>query len=192
MRGFEKRHQIIAYVAPDVSLFATRFALVFGTKHGVRKFGEDILSLYQQGCFTDVIITGGTTGDDKEPEALILRDVLLARGIPRRAIFIEDAATNTGQNVAFTREKFKEFAIRDLVLIGKISSKRRYIMTVRKQWPEIKKICCHGVNYFSRSLDQWWKDGEFRTRVISEYRKIPSYVEKGFISEISIVNGIVS
>ena len=65
------------------------------------------------------------------------------------------------------------------------------IMTVRKQWPEIRRICCHGVNYFSCPVDQWWKDREFRTRVMSECRKIPFCVKKGFISDVPIINGIV-
>lgn len=191
MSRYEKRQQIIAYVAPYVSLFPTKFALVFGTRHGVPHFAEEILSLYRQAYFTNVIISGGITGHSKESEASILYQMLLARGISEDVMLIEDKAINTGQNVIFTREKVKDFGIKDLLVIGKISSKRRYIMTVRKQWPEIKKICCHGVNYFSCPVDQWWKDREFRTRVIFEYRKFPSYIERGFISEVSIVNGVV-
>lgn len=106
-------------------------------------------------------------------------------------MLLEDKAANTGENVIFSRDKMKEFAVKDLLLIGKISSKRRYVMTIRKQWPEIERICCHGVNYFSVSVDQWWKDPEFRHRVLSECRKVSTYIEKGFISEVRIVNGVV-
>jgi uncharacterized SAM-binding protein YcdF (DUF218 family) len=191
MSKYEKRQQIIAYVAPYVSLFPTKFALVFGTRHGVLKFAEEILSLYRQGYFTNVIISGGVTSQSHHSEVSILSQALLCHGIPEHRMLIEDKATNTGQNVTFTREKVKDLGVEDLLLIGKISSKRRYIMTVRKQWPEIGRICCHGVNYFSCPVDQWWKDREFRTRVMSECRKIPSYVEKGFISDAPIINGIV-
>ncbi len=191
MSTFEKRQQIIGYIAPYVSLFPTKFAFVFGTRHGIPDFAKEILSLYQQAYFTKLIISGGVTGQTKQSEASILYQMLLARGIPGNVMLIEDKAVNTEQNVTFTRDKFNNFGIDDLLLIGKISSKRRYIMTVRKQWPEITKICCHGVNYFTCPVDQWWKDREFRKRVISECRKIPSYVERGFISEISIANGVV-
>jgi len=187
-----KRQQIIDYVAPNVLLFPTKCALAFGTQHGLPKFGADILLLFQQGYFQTLIISGGFTTHSKASEASVLCDLLNARGIPKSAILIEEHAANTAENVIFTREKFKHLAVEELLLIGKISSKRRYLMTVRKQWPAIRKVCCHGVNYFSCPADQWWKDREFRTRVIAEYRKIPRYIEKGFISEISIVNGIVS
>ena len=119
-----------------------------------------------------------------------MSEALIEQGLPESALILEDKAVNTGDNVAFSREKLNDGS-EELLLIGKISSKRRYIMTVRKQWPEVRKICCHGVNYFSHSNTQWWKDGEFRRRVIGEYRKIPGYIEKGFISDVTIVDGVV-
>ena len=191
MSSYEKRQQVIEYVAPHVLLFPTKFALVFGTRHGVPQFAEEIQSLYRQGYFASLIISGGITGHGEDSEASILCQALTSRGIPEHIILVEDKAMNTGQNVTLTREKVEDFGVKDLLLIGKISSKRRYIMTVRKQWPEIGKICCHGVNYFPVPADQWWMDLEFRTRVFSEYRKISSYLEKGFISDIVIRNGIV-
>jgi uncharacterized SAM-binding protein YcdF (DUF218 family) len=191
MNRFEKRQQIITYVAPRVTMFATKFALVFGTRHGAPNFADEILSLYQQGYFTDLIISGGATGQSHEPEALVLYRALLSSGVPRKAMLLEDKAMNTGENVVFSRERARNLCITELLLVGKICSKRRYTMTVRKQWPEIRRVCCYGVNYFSSSVEQWWKDREFRTTVISEYRKIPNYLEKGFISDISIVDGVV-
>jgi len=187
----ETRQKIIGYIAPHVSIFPTRFALVFGTRHGLSEFVEETLSLYKKGLFTDLILSGGATAQGSESEAYSLYRSLLSSGIPDHAMIVEDKAMNTGENVTFSREKTRNVAISDLLLIGKICSKRRYIMTVRKQWPEIRRICCHGVNYFSCPLEEWWKDPEFRTRVISEFRKIPLYLEERFISEVSIVDGIV-
>lgn len=106
-------------------------------------------------------------------------------------IVLEDKATNTGENVVLAREKLNGLGIEEILLIGKISSKRRYVMTVKKQWPEIRRVCCHGVNYFSCGENQWWEDREFRRRVISECRRISLYIDKNFISEISIIDGIV-
>ena len=183
---------MISYVSPPVSLFPTTYALVFGTRHGIREFAEDIQSLYVQGYFKNLIISGGATDGQPLTEARVIAQELMGRGIPENLLVLEHKATNTGQNVAFTREQVAALGITELLLIGKISSKRRYMMTIRKQWPEIRKLCCHGVNYFSCPAQRWWKDGEFRRRVISEHRKIASYIDKGFISEISISNGVVA
>jgi len=99
---------------------------------------------------------------------------LVKRGVLERVLILECKAINSGQNVAFAREQVKDLGISELLLIGKISSKRRYVMTVRKQWPEIRRICCYGVNYFSCAEEYWWKDREFRNRVISECRRFDS------------------
>ena len=78
MSRYNTRLKIFAYVAPYVSLFATKFALVFGTRHAAPKFVEEILSLHRQGYFTDLIISGGVTGHGTDSEASILYQVLLS------------------------------------------------------------------------------------------------------------------
>jgi uncharacterized SAM-binding protein YcdF (DUF218 family) len=190
MNKYAKRQRIISYVAPYVALFPTTYALVFGTRHGMSAFADDILSLYSGGYFRNLIISGGITHEGTLSEARTLFQELGARGIPEDIITLEETATNTSENVIFSRAQIRALNITEILLIGKISSKRRYIMTVKKQWPEITRVCCHGVNYFRCDEKHWWKDAEFRTRVLSECRKIRSYLAKDFISEVSIVNGI--
>lgn len=191
MERFGKRDQIISYVAPHVRLFPTTYALVFGTRHGVGAFADEIFSLYHRGYCENVIVSGGATGCNTASEAQVMCRELSIRGIPARAIVLEERALNTGENVVFSRALFANANIEELLLIGKISSKRRYMMTMKKQWPEVKRICCHGVNYFSSTEQLWWQDKEFRRRVLDELRKVRFYIERDFISEISIVSGIV-
>ena|ERR1700683_1524639 len=191
MSKYEKRREIISYVSPYVVLFPTEYALVFGTRHGMANFADDILSLYSRGYFKGLIISGGVTPQGVLSESWMIRRALVRRGIPKDIIILEDKAMNTVENVVFSRDKMKGFDLRELLLIGKLSSKRRYIMTVKRQWPEIGRVCCHGVNYFSSDEAHWWKDGEFRRRVLSECRKLCTYVEKDLISDVSIVDGVV-
>jgi uncharacterized SAM-binding protein YcdF (DUF218 family) len=185
------RGRIISYVSPHISLFPTTYALVFGTRHGINKFADDTASLYHRGYFKRLIISGGITEDGAPPEAELLFRAFANRAIPNDAIVLEDKATHTGDNVRFSRKMVRDLDIEEILLIGKVSSKRRYVMTVRKQWPEIQRMCCHGVNYFSCEESHWWKDAEFRKRVISECRKIPSYIENNMISEVTIVDGVI-
>ena len=69
MHNFRKGGRIIEYVAPWVSLFPTKLALVFGTRRGVPVFVTEILSLYQQGYVEKMIISGGVTAPGSRPEA---------------------------------------------------------------------------------------------------------------------------
>src|SRR5262249_49901645 len=155
---YDVRRRMIAYVAPYTKIFPTAYALVFGTRHGIDVFAGDIVRLYHQGYFKKLIISGGATHENSEPEAAVMLRALVDRGISEQIVFIETEATNTAENVIFVRKQLRALSIHDLLLIGKISSKRRYAMTVRKHWPEIKRICCYGVNYFCSDESQWWKD----------------------------------
>jgi hypothetical protein len=185
------RDEIISYVAPYTRLSPSNYALVFGTRHGVDEFVGDIRKLYRRGYFEHLIISGGATGGGEDTEAAVIQNALIEQGFDARKIIIEDKARNTGENVIFTKELMRDIKISELLLIGKICSKRRYMMTVKKQWPGIKNIICHGVNYFACDARQWWRDKNFRTRVINEARKIPTYAARQFITEIEIVDGIV-
>jgi hypothetical protein len=40
------------------------------------------------------------------------------------------------------------------------------------------------INYFGISEDKWMQHSEFRKRVMNEWRKIPRYLEMGFLKEI--------
>jgi len=185
------RDRMFSYVSPAVTLFPAAYGLVFGTRHGVRQFGGDIQKLYEWGYFKQLIISGGITDGDDCSEAAVMSRELVARGVPKTIMILEDHARNTCENVVFSRSKIGNASLTDILLVGKMSSARRYIMTVRKQWPEIRHICCHRVNYSGCDEKRWWEDAEFRKRIISECRKIPAYLAKGYIQEIEIVNGVV-
>lgn len=185
------REQLFVYVSPSITLFPTTYALVFGTRHGIPQFVDDTHKLYKDGYFKRLIISGGITDGGRCSEAGMMSRQLAERGIPKSVMILEGRARNTEENVRFSRAEVEDPNIREILLIGKMSSARRYIMTVRKQWPEIKHICCHRVNYFGCEEQFWWKNREFRQRVIGECRKIRSYLEKGHIAEIEVVNGVV-
>ena len=62
-----------------------------------------------------------------------------------------------------------------LVLIGKICSTRRYMMTVAQQWPEIWIMGARAVNYFETDRADRHRDEVFRDRVLGEVRRIATY-----------------
>lgn len=178
--------EIIDYVDPVLDWVQCEYALVFGTRHGVDPFVADIMRGHRFGEFRKAIVSGGATRGDDTPEAHILADKLVAAGLPSQDIIIEDRATNTLENVVFSRELLAAQGIKPdtLVLIGKICSIRRYMMTVAKQWPEIETMGKRAVNYFDAGRDDWHRDETFRKRVFGELDRIAVYQEKGDITDV--------
>jgi uncharacterized SAM-binding protein YcdF (DUF218 family) len=59
--------------------------------------------LYRAGKAPRVLVSGGSGLAGVPPEAPVMRDVLVSLGVPREAILLESASTNTAQNAAYSR-----------------------------------------------------------------------------------------
>ena len=120
-------------------------------------------------------------------EAEVIAEQLVALGVPQNVLILETEAMNTGENVRFGREKVAEVmdlsVIRSVVVIGKICSTRRYLMTLQKHWPGLSLSICQ-INYFGIPAARWYEHEEFHARVLGEFNKIPRYLAEGFLEEI--------
>jgi uncharacterized SAM-binding protein YcdF (DUF218 family) len=179
--------RIAEYIMPSFPACASDLGFLFGTRHGVPEFCEAAHWLWQDGMFSRLLVSGGRTGSSPLAEADIIAERLVRLGIPESALILETAATNTGENVRFGRARVAEVmdlaAIRSVVVIGKICSTRRYLMTLQRHWPGLRLSVCP-VNYFSIPAERWHEHEEFRARVLSEFAKIPRYLAEGFLEEI--------
>ncbi len=109
----------------------------------VAEFAAD---LYHQGFGRTLVCTGGVahtgdmlaTGWDK-PEAEIFADVAEKRGVPRDRILLERQATNTAENLRFTRRLLADRGIQpaSIVIAVKPFMQRRVWATRAVEWPEI-------------------------------------------------------
>lgn len=186
---FESRTRLIDYIAPRTRLCRSRYALLFGSRHAQPPLVARTALLYRMGYFETLIISGGRTQGGGFSEAEELADQLVEVGLDRRAIILEMASSNTKENIQFSRALMRGAGIDRLLLIGKIYAKRRYVMTLRRHWPEVTQVACTAVNYFGVSRASWWTHAELRGRILSERRKIEAYLGKGDLQEVGVENG---
>ncbi|MFI6574009.1 YdcF family protein [Nocardia fluminea] len=105
--------------------------------------------LYNRGLFPLVVFTGGnaptTVGRFPRGEAVHYREHALTRGVPDSAILLEPNATNTGENIDFTRalldQRGELDSVRSVMLISRPYQRRRSFAICRKKWPEVEVIC---------------------------------------------------
>jgi uncharacterized SAM-binding protein YcdF (DUF218 family) len=167
---------------------------VFGSRDGVDAYVDTVATHFQGGYFPRIVIAGGDTGGGIA-ESDDIRKRLIARGVDAAVIICERASTNTGENVAMAMPLIdREIglkSIRSLIAVGKISSSRRFLMTLKRHWREPKRMLLP-VNYFRVDADRWWEDDAFRMRVMREWNKIPSYIERGFLTELDESDGLIA
>ena len=180
--------RIAEYIMPSFPACVSDLGFLFGTRHGVPEFCKVAHGLWQNGMFNRLLVSGGRTGSSPLAEADMIAERLVGLGIPETVLILENMAMNTGENVRFGRARVAEVmdpaAIRSVVVIGKICSTRRYLMTLQKYWPGLSLSVCP-VNYFGIPAERWHEHAEFRARVLGEFDKIPRYLADGFLEEIS-------
>jgi uncharacterized SAM-binding protein YcdF (DUF218 family) len=176
------------YMMPAFPPQPSDLGFLFGTRHGIPEFCAATHALWTEGMFKRLLVSGGRTGGQARAEADIIGEELVRLGIPESVLIRETAATNTGENVRFGRARVAQAmdlaAVRSVLVIGKICSTRRYLMTLQREWPGLAMSVCP-VNYFGVAAERWHEHDEFRARVVGEFDKIPRYLELGFLEEIA-------
>ena len=173
------RHLIRTPIKPADLLF------VFGTREDVARRVDEAAQLWREGLFRWSIVSGGVTPGSSLSECAILRDAMIARGIPAERILSEDRAMNTGENVIFSLPVIDAALglknVRSVICLGNTWTARRYAMTLQRHWPEVEKMLVT-VDSFATPRALWHTDPEFCRRVLSEWDKIEPYMAKGFIA----------
>jgi uncharacterized SAM-binding protein YcdF (DUF218 family) len=177
------------YMLVETPLAKADVCILFGNHHAAHS-AEQAAALYKKGYFDTIVVSGGVTvKGDGRIEAQLMRDVLLAKGVPSSAILVEDKATNTAENAIYSRallEKEKGAgAVKSVIAIGHIQASRRFLMTLERYWPETIKMFTT-TNCFKSSRNLWYTDQAFKEAVLREYKKIAPYKALGFIKEIDL------
>ncbi|MDP3852556.1 YdcF family protein [Phenylobacterium sp.] len=176
-----RRHLIRTPLEPADLLF------VFGTRHGVPEFVTAIAELWRGGYFRWAMVSGGSTPGGMEDEASVLSRLMIQAGVPEDVILLEREATNTGENVIFSlpilEERIGLANIGSLIAVGKLHTSARYLMTLQRHWPDVRKMLW-AVNYHDHPVEAWHEHPELRAAVLREWRKIGPYKAAGFIIDL--------
>lgn len=103
--------------------------------------------LYTEDLFPVLVFSGATsrTTAARFPrgEAVHYREHALTLGVPDDVILIESRATNTGDNIDYSRAVLAEHGHHPLsvLLICKPYMQRRAYATCRKRWPDVHVVC---------------------------------------------------
>ena len=180
--------QIGQYVMVKTPLGPADLAFVFGTRHGITNFADQIANYWHKDFFPWILIAGGPTRGHRLAEGDVLKNALVDRGVAPDRIICERRSTNTGQNVEFSLPIIDQHLglqnVRSLIAVGKVSSSRRYLMTFELHWPGPKKMILP-INYFAVAEHEWTMDPDFKSRVLAEWEKIPRYEQTGFLKDIA-------
>lgn len=133
-----------------------------------------------------LVMSGGlgslTSGMWTRPEAEVFADVALGMGVPRERLLLESRSTNTGENVAFSRQLLAERGLepRSAIAVQKPYMERRTLATFGVRWPELELV----VTSPQASFDDYTSRGISRDDVIQimvgDLQRLLVYAKRGF------------
>lgn len=145
--------------------------------------------LYHAGMFPVVVFTGDTSAATEERfprgEAVHYREHALALGVPDEAILLEPKATNTGQNISFSREVLENagITVSSVLLISMPYMQRRAYATCRKLWPEVEPVCVSQPLMFDEYAKTHDDEKQFIDMLMGDMQRVMEYPKRGFAIE---------
>lgn len=141
---------------------------------------------WHAGMFPLIVFTGAnaptTVARFPRGEAVHYREHALSLGVPDTAIIVEPRATNTAENLTFTRDLLAAQGIRptSVMLMSRPYQQRRAYATCRKAWPEVDALC----GSQPLALDDYIASIGDADRVVSmlvgDTQRIDVYAERGY------------
>jgi uncharacterized SAM-binding protein YcdF (DUF218 family) len=142
--------------------------------------------LYLQGLAPILVFSGGlgnvTRGIWKDPEADRFARIALDKGVPAEAIFIENASSNTGENILFTQQLLQEKGLHPhtFLLVQKPYMERRSYATFKKHWPDKELIVTSPQIPFEDYPTEEIPLEKVINIMVGDLQRIRIYPEKGF------------
>jgi uncharacterized SAM-binding protein YcdF (DUF218 family) len=144
------------------------------------------VDLFHRGVFPRIVFTGANapTTIDRFPrgEAVHYQEYAIEHGVPAADVLIETRATNTAENLTFTRDLLAERGVvpSSVVLMSRPYQQRRAFATCRKVWPEVEVRCASRP----QSLDEYVASIGDVKRVIDmlvgDTQRIEEYARRGY------------
>lgn len=152
---------------------------------------ERAAELYLSGYGKYIIFTGGlgriTQKIWNQPEANKFAEIAIAKGVPEDMIYIENASSNTGENIQFTKKMIadKAISVKKVIVVDKPFKERRLFATLKKQWSELCFSVTSPQASFEEYLSYYQNSDElevddFINIMVGDLQRIDIYGNTGF------------
>lgn len=117
-----------------------------------------------------------------KPEAEAFADIAIRAGVPRDKILIENQATNTSENIQFTRKLLEEkgLKVQKFILVQKPYMERRSYATFKKRWPEKEVIVTSPPISFDEYPDKFKSKEMVINDIVGDLQRLKIYGEKDY------------
>jgi hypothetical protein len=167
---------------------------------GFGNYNEDIplraAELYHAGYAPKVLFTGGLGRNTRdlwqESEASRFGKIALNAGVPMEDLILEPEATNTAENITFTRRKLEELGLPHATILGvhKPFMERRIAAAWPVYWPDSRLIITSPQveleEYIRNSVAQGMTEKGVIDVIVGDFQRMDVYARRGYQVEQTI------
>jgi uncharacterized SAM-binding protein YcdF (DUF218 family) len=158
---------------------------------------------YHAGLGPHLIATGGykptairhhTWQHGTRAEALVIRDELMALGVPEQAITVEDRSTNSLENVLFAQQCYDFSTVTSILVVTRNHGAGRQCRTLRRHIDPRIRVCAYpfatnvGRKGEAITRENWATMDDSRAGIFSNLLKIIKYGRKGDIEPLTHIS----
>lgn len=153
------------------------------------RVSERAAQLYLDEWAPLLIFSGGlgrlTAGAWIKPEAERFAEIAISMGVPQHAILIENASTNTGENILFTQQLLlqKNLNPHSFIVVQKPYMERRSLATFTKHWPDKEVLVTSPQVSFLNYATEEIPLEKVINIMAGDLQRIREYPKKGFQTE---------
>ena len=146
--------------------------------------------LYHQGWAPKLLFTGGlgrnTLGLWAESEAARFGRIALVRGVPEKDLILEDKASNSAENILFTRRKLEELGLPcgKIIAVHKPFMERRLYAARQVYWPDVEAVLTSPQldldEYVARSVAQGLSEQTVIDVIVGDFQRMEVYAQRGY------------
>jgi uncharacterized SAM-binding protein YcdF (DUF218 family) len=107
------------------------------------------------------------------------REYAVRNGVPPEAILVEPHATNTAENIEFSRRLLGR-PVSSVMVMSRPYHQRRAYATCRKIWPEVDVVCASNPMPLNAYIDSIGDVRKVIDMLVGDTQRIEVYAERGF------------
>ena len=168
--------------------------LVFGSND--LRVAEHAADLHLAGLAPRILFSGARgrmTMEWTETEAVAMARVARERGVAEENILIEDRATNTGENIRFSRELLAESGLRPStgIAVQKPYMERRTHAALEAQWPELPcQVSSPDLDFVAYCSGELTPDFVIAA-IVGDFQRILDYPALGFATPQEVPDDVM-
>ncbi|MFG2734637.1 YdcF family protein [Streptomyces carpaticus] len=159
---------------------------------------EAAAALYLRGLAPVVLFTGGNSPTTRQRmprgEAVHYRERARELGVPADAILTEQRASNTGENIDFSRSLLREagLAVSSVLLVSKPYEERRAYATVGRRWPEVTVVSASAPVTYEGYAASLGDERLVIDMLVGTLHRLLVYPAKGFVVAMPVPEEVLA